>query len=380
MAQIVGCGFTRFGKREEDVISLAANSSLDLVEKFRDSIDFVIVSNAYSGEYSDISGINNLVTTRLSLDRIPSVRVDNTSGSGGSALLVANALIESKTAENVLVIGAEKMTGGNTKRSSRIIASLLHDEERKAGLSLPSVAAFMTKAYLSKFAAKRESIAQVSVKNHYNGSLNPFAQFQKPITLEEVMNSRIIADPLRIYEFCPVSDGASTVLLSSNETAPSMSDARIDILSTAISSSSSSITFRDSLVSIECVRESSKLAFKKADLKPDEIDVAELHDMATILEIVESEDIGLFPKGEGWKATLDGETSIKGKIPLDTSGGLNSKGHPIGATGVAQAGEIYLQLTGNANGRQVKAPHYGFSLNMSGFGNSASSIVYEAVS
>lgn len=379
MTQIVASEFTRFGKREEDIVTLTAQAGIGIVEKYRDSIDFIVVSNAYSGEYADVSGLNSLVGTRLSRDNVPSVRVDNTSGSGGTALIVAKSLIESGEANNILVIGSEKMTGGNTAHSSRIIASLLNSKERKAGLSLPSLAAFMAKSYLKEFNADREAIAQVSVKNHYNGSLNPFAHFQKPISLEQVMNSKIIADPLRIFEYCPISDGAVATLMSSDEIAPSLSSKRIKVVSSGISSSSSSVSFRESLTSVSCVKDASEKAFRKASMHPEDIDVAEFHDMATVLEIVETEDAGFFRKGEGWKAVLEGETEIGGRIPINTSGGLNSKGHPIGATGVAQAGELYLQLTGAAGQRQVKNASRGFSVNMSGFGNSASALIYEVV-
>ncbi|HLH86290.1 MAG TPA: thiolase family protein [Thermoplasmataceae archaeon] len=379
MAQIVAAEFTRFGKRNEDIVELSALPAIPIVRKHRDAIDFVVVSNSYSGEYADVSGLNNLITTRLSLDNVPSLRVDNTSGSGGSAILTALALVESGIARNVLVIGTEKMTSGNTKRSTRIIASLLNNEERKAGLSLPSLAAFMAQQYLEKFKAKRESLALVAVKNHANGSLNPYAHFQKPTTLEEVMASKVIADPLRIFEYCPVSDGAVAMILSSDETAPSISEDRIRIKSSAMASSSSSISFRKDLTEIECVKQASREAFRRAGVSPSDVDVAELHDMATILEIVESEDAGFFKKGEGWKAIIDGETDIGGKLPINTSGGLNSKGHPIGATGIAQAGEIYLQLTGRAEKRQVKGASIGFALNMSGFGNSATASVFEVV-
>lgn len=379
MTQIVASDFTRFGKRPEDIVTLSAEPCVKIVEKYRDSIDFIVVSNAYSGEYDDVSGLNNLLATRLSLDSVPSIRVDNTSGSGGSAIIVASSLIESGFAENVLVVGSEKMTGGSTKRSSRIIASLLNENERRAGISLPSLGAFMTKSYLAQFNAKREAVAQVSVKNHYNGSLNPYAHFQKPVTLEEVLNSKVIADPLRIFEYCPVSDGAVATLLSSDKNAPSMSDKRVGIKASALSSSSSSLSSRKTLTGIHCVKEASERAFTKASLKPVDMDVAEFHDMSTILEIVETEDAGFFPKGEGWKAVMEGETEIGGRIPVNTSGGLNAKGHPIGATGVAQAGELFLQLTGNAGKRQVKNASKGFALNMSGFGNSASAIIYEVV-
>lgn len=377
MTSIVASSFARFGKREEDIITIAGESAQPLVEKYGDGIDFVVVSNSYSGEYNDVSGLNNLLTTYLGIENVPSVRVDNTSGSGGSAVLVAKSLVASGEAKNVLVVGAEKMTGYPTKHSTRIIASLLPPEERLGGVSLPSLAAFMTKSYLKEFSPTRESIAMVAVKNHHNGSLNPYAHFQADVSLEKVMASKVIADPLRIYEYCPVSDGAVSLLMTSDEQSSSYSGKSVRIISSGASSGTSSITSRKSLVSIDSVREASKQAFNRAKLTPKDVDIAELHDMASILEIVESEDVGFFKKGEGWKALESGETAIDGSLPINTSGGLNSKGHPIGASGVAQTAEIFLQLTGQAGKRQAKNINTGFSLSMAGFGNNSTALIYE---
>ncbi len=376
MVSIVLASFTKFGKRDDDLLSIASQSADPIVDKYREDIDFFIVSNSYSGEYNGISGLNNLLTTRFSIDGIPSLRVDNTSGSGGSAVLVASSLIESGIAKNVLVTGAEKMTGGNGKTSTAIIASLLHSEEKRAGISLPSLGGLLTKIYMEEFGASRESIAMVAVKNHENGSRNPYAQFQKPVTLEEVMNSKVIADPLRIFEFCPVSDGSASLLLTSDDNAESFSSKSAKILGCASASGSSSLSARDPLTTIVSVKNASGKAFRSAGLKPSQMDFAELHDMSTILEIVESEDAGFFKKGEGWKALVDHTTDLHGEMPINTSGGLNSKGHPIGASGVAQAGEAFLQLTGGAGQRQVKNAEYGFSLSMAGFGNCSTAFVY----
>ncbi len=377
MASVVAASFAKFGKRDDDVVSIAGESAFPVVEKYGDDIDFVVVSNAYSGEYNDVSGLNNLVTTHLGMDSVPSVRVDNTSGSGGSAVLVAKALVDSGEAENVLVTGVEKMTGYPTKHSTSIIASLLPPEERAGGVSLPSLAAFMAKAYISEFFPTRESIAMVAVKNHHNGALNPFAHFQVEVPLEKIMQSKVIADPLRIYEYCPVSDGAVSLLVTSDENAGSFSQEAARIKSAGMASGTASITSRDSFTRIDSVRLASEAAFRKAGLRRGDVDVAELHDMASILEIVESEEVGFFRRGEGWKALESGETAINGELPINTSGGLNSKGHPIGASGVAQTAEIFLQLTGNAGKRQVKNHNTGFSLSMAGFGNNSTAILYE---
>lgn len=345
---------------------------LPLIRK--NEIDFVVVSNSYSGEFNSLSGINNLITTYLSIDRVPSIRVDNTSGSGGSAILVAKSLLDSKIAKTVLVLGVEKMSEKNTKQVTSVIASLLPSEEKIAGLTLPSLAGLMTKEYMRRYNASREAFALVAVKNHYNGSLNPYAHIQKVVSLDEVLNSPIIADPLTLYEFTPISDGASAIVMVSDEDAYSFTNKPVFIKGIGASSDTSYLSERENILSINAVKIAGLTARKMA--KVNQVDFAELHDMATVLEIVEAEELGLLKKGEGWKAYYDNYTAINGEIPINTSGGLNSKGHPIGASGVAQAVEAFLQIRNEAGSRQVKNARVGLSLSMAGFGNSATVVVY----
>ena len=379
MVRIIDASITRFGKRQEDLISLGAEASFGPVRKFRDVIDTVIVSNSYSGEYCGISGINNLLTTRLSIDSVPSIRIDNTSGSGGSSILMAKNMIESGSSKCILVVGVEKMTGVSGVKSTSIIASLLHQEERNSGSTLPSLAGLMAKTYMRRYGATRESLAQVSVKNHYNGGMNEYAHFQKEVSISEVMDSRKIADPLCIYDFCPVSDGAASIVIADRETSETVSGKSVEILGCSHSSDTSAITSREDITRLKAVEKSVENAYRQSGSGPDGMDFAELHDMSTILEIVESEATGFFKRGEGWKSLENGLTTLHGTIPINTSGGLISKGHPIGATGVAQAAEAFLQLTGNAKGRQLRNPERGLAVNMAGFGNSSTATVFGVV-
>ncbi|ACP56510.1 thiolase family protein [Saccharolobus islandicus] len=372
MVAIIDANLTRFGKRKESLLEVAGEVVLPLIRK--NEIDFVVVSNSYSGEFNSLSGINNLITTYLSIDRVPSIRVDNTSGSGGSAILVAKSLLDSKIAKTVLVLGVEKMSEKNTKQVTSVIASLLPSEEKIAGLTLPSLAGLMTKEYMRRYNASREAFALVAVKNHYNGSLNPYAHIQKVVSLDEVLNSPIIADPLTLYEFTPISDGASAIVMVSDEDAYSFTNKPVFIKGIGASSDTSYLSERENILSINAVKIAGLTARKMA--KVDQVDFAELHDMATVLEIVEAEELGLLKKGEGWKAYYDNYTAINGEIPINTSGGLNSKGHPIGASGVAQAVEAFLQIRNEAGSRQVKNARVGLSLSMAGFGNSATVVVY----
>ncbi|MEM0065061.1 thiolase family protein [Metallosphaera sp.] len=372
MVAIVDASLTRFGKRKEDVFQLAKESSLPIIRRFKD-IDFVLISNSYSGEFNNVSGINNLISSYLSLDEIPSIRIDNTSGSGGSAILVAKSLIDSGQARAVLVIGVEKMSTMKTREVTSVISSLLPPRERSIGISLPSLASIMTKIYMRRYGASREAIAEVSVKNHWNGARNPFAHIRKEITLEEVLSSPVVADPLRQYEFCPISDGAASVLITGDEEALSYTSKPVFIKGVAMGSDSSHITDREDILEMKAVKIAGELAMKRA--KVERVDFAELHDMATILEIVEGEALGLLEKGKGWTYYLNGMTGVDGEIPINTSGGLNSKGHPIGASGIGQVIEGFLQIRGEAGERQVKEARVGLTVSMAGFGNSATAIV-----
>jgi acetyl-CoA acyltransferase len=289
-------------------------------------------------------------------------------------------MIKSGYVNTVLIIGAEKMTSVPSRRSTSIIASLLSERERKSGLTLPSLAAFMAKAYMREYGVGMEMISSVAVKNHRNGALNQYAHFQKPVDLSDIMKSKIIADPLRLYDFCPVSDGAASLILTRDDMAQSFTGKAVKIRGISSYSSNPVISERKSLLEIDCVKEASDKVFKETGLTRKDVDFAEVHDMSTILEIVESENIGFFEKGSGYMALRDGITEISGELPINPSGGLNSKGHPIGATGVAQACEVYQQINGLAGPRQVKRHEVGFTLNMAGFGNNAVAGIYEAFS
>ncbi|EQD78579.1 Propanoyl-CoA C-acyltransferase [mine drainage metagenome] len=368
----------KFGRLEKDLFEMSMESAHSLVKKYGDTIDLVMFANAFGGEYSGETGLNNRISSALFDDPVPSIRIENTSSSGATAIHVARSLVDSGSAHSILIIGSEKMTSVNTRKSSAIIASLLDPLERSAGLTLPSLAGFLANMYMRKYGASRESIAQVSVKNHRNAIHNENAHHMKSVSLSNVLASKTIASPLRLFEFCPISDGSVSLLISGDEDAASMSGKGIRIAGSAMSSGLTQISMREDILRLEVIERSSSAAMEQAGIAPKDIDFAELHDMASILEIVEAEAIGLFPRGSAWKEVLDGSMDPDGIMPVNVSGGLLARGHPIAATGLAQAHEAYVQLTGSAGPRQLKDPHYGLSVNMAGFGNSATCIAYEA--
>ena len=376
MASIVSTGMSKFGNDSRKLMDHLLEASAGIVEQFRDTIDYVVLSTPYTLAFNGASGISSAFTSISGLVDVPYMSVENTSASGSSAILAARSMIESGQADHVLVVGGEKMNSYPTRTVSRIIATLLAKEEASAGLTLPSVAAFTAKEYINKYDCPRESIANVAVQNHHNGSLNPLAHFQKEIPMEKVMESRVIADPLRLFEFCPISDGAAALFVVKDDLAESFTKNPINVLSAESSSDTSYLSMRSSFIDIPSIRSASAKAFRKAALKPEDIDVVELHDMASILEIVELEEMGIFPRGHAWEMIDSGYTALNGELPVNTGGGLISRGHPLGATGVAQAVEIAEQLSCKAQARQVKNHDVGLSLNMAGYGNNANVIIY----
>jgi acetyl-CoA C-acetyltransferase len=269
------------------------------------------------------------------------------------------------------------MTHPTTGESTDVIASLTHPVEYKHGVTLPSFAGLTARHYLERFDAPRESLAKVAVKNHENGALNPHAQFRKEIDIETAMESPMIADPLRLYDFCPVTDGAAALLFCPAERAREYADDYAVVSGVAGATDTHVVHERADPTTMGAVVDSGEAAFSMAGLDPDDVDVAELHDMFTILEFLQMEGLGFAPKGEAWREIEAGTTELDGELPINTSGGLKSKGHPLGATGVAQAYEIYEQVAGDAGERSVDAD-VGLACNVGGFGNCVTTTILEA--
>jgi len=346
---VIGFGLTKFGKHEESVIQLLSRASLDALRDSRteeEEFDAVFVANMGSGEFEGKTGIHNALIGDLALEPAFGSKIENTSGSGGTAFLQGWLSVASGQSDVVLVAGGEKMTSVSTERATEIIATLTHEEEFKQGVTLLSFAGMTARYYMERYGAPREAIAKVAVKNHRNGVLNPNAQFQK------------------------ATDGAAALVLAPFERARSYTDRVVKVSGVAGASDTHVVHERDDLASLKAVKLAGEAAYKMARKTPADIQVAELHDMYTLNEIIQSEDLGFFVKGKGWKALEEGLTEREGRLPINTSGGLKSKGHPIGATGVAQVAEITQQLQGRCGARQVKAD-VGLACNVAGFGNSA---------
>ncbi|MFB6269613.1 MAG: thiolase domain-containing protein [Halobacterium sp.] len=376
---IIGASMTQFGDRDawvRELLAEAGDAALDDAGVDGGDLDHLYVSNMASGEFEGQTGVPNALAHDLNALPAYTQRVDQTSASGGAGIYAAWQSVASGASEMTMLVGGEKMTHKTTGEATDVIASLTHPVEYKHGVTLPSFAGLTARKYLDEYDAPRESLGKVAVKNHRNGVDNPHAQFRKEVDLETVLESPIVADPLRLYDFCPITDGSAALVFCPESVAEEYTDEYVVVSGIGGATDTHVVHERDDPTTMGGVVESSDIAYEMADLGPEDVDVAELHDMFTILEFLQSEDLGFFEKGEGWKAVEEGVTDRDGNLPINTSGGLKSKGHPLGASGVAQAYEIYVQLLGDAGERQVDA-EVGLACNVGGFGNCVTTTILE---
>ena len=372
---IIGYGMTKFGelwdKSIRDIFVEAALKSIDNAKV--DHIDSMFVGSMTPGLFVGQEHIGALMADYLGVAGIPAIRIESACASGGLALRQGFIEVASGMNDIVLVGGVEKMTDG---ADATYALSTAADQEYEVynGITFPGLYAMIARAHMHTYGTTRKQLAMVSVKNHKNGALNPNAQFQHEITLDTVINATMVADPLTLMDCSPVSDGGACVILCPLDMAKQYTDTPIKILASGAATDSLAIHQREDIASLKAVRLSGERAFKQAGLKPDDIDLAEVHDCFTIAEICIIEELGFAEKGKGGEFTEKGYTSLEGKIPINTSGGLKSKGHPVGATGVAQVVELVEQLRDTAGKRQVKNAKIGIAQNMGGSG--ASSVVH----
>ncbi|GAB6878023.1 3-ketoacyl-CoA thiolase [Halorubrum gandharaense] len=378
---IVGASMTQFGQRDAWVRELLAEAGeAALADAGIDGaeLDHLYVSNMASGEFEGQTGIPNALAHDLAAMPAYTARIDQTSSSGGAGVYAAWQSVASGASDCTMLVGGEKMTHRTTGEATDVIASLTHPVEYKHGVTLPSFAGMTARLYLDEYDAPRESLGKVAVKNHRNGLDNPHAQFRKEVDLDTVLDSPIVADPLRLYDFCPITDGSAALIFCPESVAEEYADPGDYAVISGIGGATDThvVHERADPTTMGGVVDSSDQAYEMAGLGPDDVDVAELHDMFTILEFLQSEDLGFFEKGDGWKAVEEGVTDRDGELPINTSGGLKSKGHPLGASGVAQVYEIHKQLTNDAGDRQVDAD-VGLACNVGGFGNCVTTTIME---
>jgi acetyl-CoA C-acetyltransferase len=368
---VIGAGMTKFGELwDKSIKDIFVEAALKAIEDAGVShIDSMYVGAMSSGLFVGQEHIGAVMADYLGVAPIPSTHVESACASGGVSFRQAYLEVASGASEIVLAGGVEKMTDGADV--TEVLATAADQEyEVYHGVTFPGLYAMIANAHMHQYGTTRKQLASVAVKNHRNGSKNPNAQFRSEVTLDQVLNSTRVADPLGLLDCSPVSDGGAAVIVASMDVAKKLKKKPIKVIASAQASDTIALHGRPSFTTIGSVVRAAEKAYKMAGIKPKDINFCEVHDCFTIAEIVVSEDLGFFKKGKGGEAAEKGLTAIGGKIPINTSGGLKSKGHPVGATGIAQIIELYEQLSGKAGERQVKNARIGMAQNMGGSGAS----------
>ncbi|HOU12909.1 MAG TPA: acetyl-CoA acetyltransferase [Anaerolineae bacterium] len=390
---IIGVGMIPFGRRDQDtLLDMLAYSSMKALDDAGlgdKGVDAVYVGNMGAGILQHQSSVASALVDRLSLLPAAAEAIENGPASGGSAVKNGVLAVASGYYDVVLVAGGEKMREVTGWRATDFVATMTHPEaEYPYGITLPGMAGMFTRLYMQKHGVTPEMLVEVAIKNQEMGALNPYAHVEMMITKEgifesphSIVNNPPAADPLRLYDACPVSDGSAALVLCPLDMAAQFTQ-NVPILVAGFGQATDTHTLaeRDDPTDLKAVRLAAQQAFERARLTPEDIHVAELHDAFTILEIAESEHVGFFKKGEGGKAALKGKTRLGGKIPINVSGGLKARGHPVGATGVAQVVDIVWQLRhALPEDRQVKGAQNGLTINFGGFGNNVVCFILKRV-
>lgn len=375
LASIVSVGLSKFGilegKYSREIFLDAAREAFSSCSNLDPKRD---VKALFVGQMSESFEHQGHVAPSLSdwmgLPPIPATRIEAACASSGAALRCAILAIMSGTYDIVAVGGVEKMTHRATSDVTEYLAMASDfPMEQWHGITFPAIFGLIATAHMHKYGTTEEQMALVAVKNHHHGCLNPKAQMQTEITVKQVMKSRPIAWPLKLLDCSLISDGASCLVITEPDIARRFTDTPVDIVGTGQASDTMGLYERDDITFMKVAQLAARQAYQMANNKSSDIDVAEVHDCFTIAEIVAYEDLGFCAPGKGGKIVEEEETRLGGRIPVNTSGGLKAKGHPVGATGAAQACEIYLQLTGQAQRRQVKDATVGLTHNIGGSGS-----------
>lgn len=383
---IIGIGITRFGelwdKSFRQLIAEAGSQAIFDGGITGKEIDAIYVGSMSAGRFIGQEHVGALVAdySGFSHTHIPAIRVESACASGGLAIRQGFFSVASGINDIVVVGGIEKMTDVVGTEATNTLATVADQEwEAFFGATFPGLYAMIATRHMHDYGTTREELAHVAVKNHANGSLNPYAQFKRAISIENVINAPMVAYPLGLLDCSPVSDGAVSVVLCAAEKAKNYTDKPIKIIGSGQASDTLSLHGRKDICTFEATVYAAEMAYKQAKIQPKDIDVAEVHDSFTIAEIIAVEDLGFVKKGEGGKTIENKITTLDGIIPVNTSGGLKAKGHPVGATGVAQVAEIVLQLRGEADKRQVNDAQIGLAHNIGGTGASCIVHILEAM-
>ncbi len=369
---ILGVGSTPFGRLEgQDIVKLAVDACREAIADSgvaRSRIQALYLGNFVGERLAGQGSLAAVTAGRLGLQGIPATKVEGACASGGLALREGFITVGLGLYDFVLVAGVEKMSGMPIGEITAALSTAGDEEsEMRTGLTFPGAFAMVMEQHMENYGTTREQIAEVSIKNHRNGLNNPKAQFRRATDLEEVVNSRFIAEPIRLFDCPPISDGAAAAVLCPTEMAGDFAGEPVRILGSGHATGPSALTEMGDLTSFSASVKAARAAYEMAGLGPADMDLAEVHDCFTVAEIVATEDLGFFPKGEGGPAVQSGETALDGRRPVNPSGGLIAKGHPVGATGLAQIYELAAQIRGTA-GNQIANPEAALAHNLGGAG------------
>ena len=374
LVAIVSAGLSKFGKREGvSGRELFVEAAVEAFRRcpnveLRKEIKTLIIGQM-SENFEHQAHVAPALSDWATLLPAPAIRTEVACASSAAALRCGIFSILSGIYDVVMVGGLEKMTNRTTAETTEYLSMAADFPfEQWNGVTFPGLFALMATAHMHEYGTTEEQMALIAVKNHHNGALNPKAHMQKEVTKEQVLGSKMVAKPLKLYDCSLISDGASCAVLTRPEIAKKYSETPVYIVGSGHGSDSIGLYGREKLTSMKAIGAAAKEAYNMANIKPSDVDVAELHDCFTIAELIAYENLGFCPSGAGGKFIESGTPTLDGELPVNTSGGLKSKGHPVGATGVAQLYEVYLQLTGQAEKRQVKDCEVGLTQSLGGSG------------
>jgi acetyl-CoA acetyltransferase len=363
---IAGVGMTKFGRSPQTLTGLFCEAaSKALSTSSVDEVDALYIGVMNPEEFTGDSNIASQAADALGMTGLPALRVETASSAGAAAFHAAFQAIASGYYSRVLVLGGEKMTHLSTSATTRILAEVIDKQERQCGATMPALAAMITERYRQKFRFSHSRLehilCRVAMKNHLNGSRNPYAQFQQPISEETYFSSKVVSTPLRLYDCSPITDGAAAIILTAE---------KMDLVVSGIGHGTGPLSLREreSFTSFPATQIAAARAYQMAGVSQKEIDFAEVHDAFTPFEIICTEDLGFFPPGKGGEAVEAGKTALDGPLPINPSGGLKSRGHPVGATGAAQIVELTSRLRGNTETKPKREARRALAQSTGGLG------------
>ncbi len=368
LVYVSGVAMTPFGRSEMSLDQLmveAGHAALD--DAGLESVDAMYMGVMNPAEFTGDSNLAALLADYLDLSGVPSSRVETASSTGAAVLESAFYAVASGYIKSALVVAGEKMTHLPTAQTTKILSRVIDKVERQYGASMPALAGMIARRYAHEYGLSDEDLTRalsgVAIKNHANGSLNPLAQFRKVITSENYFNSKMVADPLRIYDCAPITDGAAAVVLTAEPAA-------VSLVGLGHATDTLAVGRRGRLTSFNSTKQAALKAYKMAQIDPSQVDLAEVHDAFTIFEIIGAEDLGFFEPGEGWRAVVEGKTARNGRLPINASGGLKARGHPVGASGLAQVVELVWQMRGQVSPeRKLKRTRVALAQSIGGLAN-----------